>query len=111
MSELKTAVDISRERAENLEAIPAMTDPLGKYWDQPNRSEIEIGERAEMSQTAFDKLKEYSHSQPTGVYIGKMWKMRRGDNWYLAWYGKDPDPCYVSNNYRRIQIRGDLSPI
>jgi len=89
--------------------IPQITDPLGKYWNQPNQKDILVDEKyAVMNQSDFDKLANYSHSQPSGAYIGKMWKMNinseitKKDRWYLCWFDKDSDPTFVSNNYREI---------
>lgn len=85
--------------------IPPMVDPLGQYWRQPKPSEIEIDDtHALMEKGAFDKLPEYSHSTPSGVYIGKMWKGKyKGGVWYLAWFSVgDEDKTYLNNNYRII---------
>lgn len=87
--------------------IPPITDPMGKYWEQPAVSELTIDDtHALMSKESFDRLSDYSRSQPTGCYPGKMWKI--GDdkgNWVLVWFGyseKGHDWC--SNNYRKILI-------
>lgn len=88
-----------------MKTIPTMTDPLGKYWQQPDPSEIEIDDdNAVMEKGAFDKLLEYSTSTPSGVYIGKMWKGQyKGGAWYLAWFSKGDDAkTYLNNNYRVI---------
>lgn len=72
--------------------IPLMTNPLGKYWDQPKNTEIEVDEKsALMTKSAFKKLKDYSHSIPSGVYEGKMWKAKNGECWILRWYQSIPD--------------------
>jgi len=87
--------------------IPPMTDPRGKYWDQPSRDDIAVnGTHAVMSRSALERLPDYSRSKPSGVYPGKMWKAitRTGDA-YLCWYGivegRD-DVC--SNNNRLILL-------
>ncbi|MDR2004133.1 MAG: hypothetical protein LBQ74_13970 [Prevotella sp.] len=83
--------------------IPTMTDPLGKYWDQPDKDNILIDDsHAVMNKQDFDRLADYSLSQPSGVYAGKMWKALYGHTWYLCWFGVDPEPGYCSNNYRKI---------
>ena len=78
--------------------IPEMTHKLGRYWDQPDRSEIEVDDsHAMMSQETLDKLSDYSLSIPTGAYEGKMWKSHKavrrngdgwshGDGWLLRWF-------------------------
>lgn len=72
--------------------IPPMTNPLGKYWEQPNRSEILIeDESAIMLNSTFEKLKNYSHSIPSGVYEGKMWKsIGKFGRPFLRWYQSIP---------------------
>lgn len=86
--------------------IPAMTDPMGRYWEQPDRSEILIdAEVALMERSTFERLHDYSHSQPTGVYPGKMWRAGSGDKWFLRWFGfSEKGPAWCSNNARRIVI-------
>jgi hypothetical protein len=88
------------------QAIPEMTDPLGKYWGQPDANNILIDDtHALMAAADFDKLKEYSQSQPSGVYVGKMWKScYRGDKWYLNWWGFSDDPNMCSGNFREIIV-------
>jgi hypothetical protein len=112
---MKTAYEVALEKLEAAESIPRMTDPLGKYWEQPDRSEIVIDDtHALMSLATFEKLMEYSGSQPTGAYEGKMWRRNDGScdwefmaqggkpTWYLCWYGRSDKPEYVSNNRRKI---------
>jgi hypothetical protein len=95
---------------------PPITEPMGRNWNQPPITAIEIDDtHALMSRRTFDQLAEYSASLPTGVYSGKMWKRHDGvfdagfihsggkPEWLLCWYGesgKGPDWC--SNNYRKI---------
>lgn len=63
--------------------IPEMTDPLSKYWTQPDCSEVTlIGKNAYMSKEAAKKLSRYDTSLPTGTYVGKMWRTKKK----LAWY-------------------------
>lgn len=86
--------------------IPPITDPLGRYWDQPSRREILTDDtHAVMTLPTFRKLAEYSSSLPSGVYDGKMWRggTMQG-RWQLYWYGpgKTPDMCSI--NVREILI-------
>lgn len=68
--------------------IPSMTHPLSLGWRQPPRESIAIiRDLALVKQADFDKLVEYSGSIPTGVYPGKMWKLKIGKIWFLCWYG------------------------
>jgi hypothetical protein len=45
-----------------------------------------------ISKEDFDKLPEYSHTTPTGVYDRKCWKVWRGDIWWISCYLDDGDP-------------------
>lgn len=89
-----------------LSAIPEMTDPLGKFWKQPSRGEIEIDDtHALMSSSAFKRLPEYSSSIPSGVYPGKMWRAQSDGGWWLRWFGTvDGRPDLCSNNQRQILV-------
>lgn len=86
--------------------IPAMTDPLGRHWRQPNRDEILVDDtHALMTPSAMARLSEYSSSIPSGVYPGKMWKAQFGGQWFLRWFGEVPNrPDLCSNNQRLILV-------
>ncbi len=114
---MKTAVEIAYERAEALQAIPLITHPLGSGWTQPDRSRILIdNEYAMMSTADFYQLAEYSCSNPSGVYEGKMWKRHNGSfdsdfigrggkpTWLLVWYGRSDHPDKCSVNSRKILL-------
>lgn len=111
---MKTAYEVALDKLEALELIPLITDPLGKHWKQPDRSEIELDDtHALMSFATFEKLAEYSGTRPTGVYPGKMWRRHDGvfdgdfrarggkPTWLLCWYGNSA-PGYCSNHHRVI---------
>jgi hypothetical protein len=77
-----------------------MTDPLGRYWNQPSRDLILVDEtHAVMTAHTFQQLSEYSATIPSGVYPGKMWRRLDGAHdrkcpmdgcrWLLCWYGDD----------------------
>lgn len=89
-----------------MNAIPEITNELGKHWQQPRIDEILLDDtHALMGKSAFDNLLEYSTSIPSGVYVGKMWKGRyKEGGWYLAWFSKCEDPKFVNNNYREILL-------
>lgn len=98
----------------DLSPIPPITDPLGRYWDQPEREAIEIDDtHALMAERTFKQLADYSCSVPSGVYEGKMWKRRRDyyderQGWLLVWYGESTvGPGYCSNNFREILVERD----
>lgn len=76
-----------------INSIPAITDPMGRYWKQPDRSELEFRDGAAfMSAEAFDALYDYTYSHPSGLYAGKMWKsFHYGVNiWFLQYVDDDP---------------------
>ncbi len=121
---MKTALELAMERAEDIEEIPLITDPMSQGWKQPDRREILLDDtHAVMTRQTFNRLVEYSGSFPSGVYPGKMWKRHDGGfdrqfracggipTWKLVWFGKHPDPKFVSNNSRDIAIIEDGSPI
>lgn len=87
--------------------IPAMTDPLGRHWRQPDRTEILLDDKhAVMDGKTFSRLAEYSTSIPSGVYPGKMWKCHCLDGeWVLRWFGEvDGRPDLCSQNQRVILL-------
>jgi hypothetical protein len=85
--------------------IPAMTDPLGKHWEQPDRSEIVIDERyAVMTVESFSKLKKYNHSDPTGIYAGKMWAKELVDGCFILKFVTDLNLPTNQNGWRFFDI-------
>jgi hypothetical protein len=88
-----------------VDVIPEMVHKLGRYWEQPAREKIMVDEHhAYMDTETFRALKDYSVTNPTGVYSGKMWK-RYGNGWVLCWYEEDQkDPTYALIHHRRIVI-------
>lgn len=88
----------------NPNIIPMMIDPLSKAWDQPDNTEYLIDDESViMPEEDLAKLKNYSHSRPSGVYAGKMWKRELKDGrWLLCWYGYHQEPNMCSTNERYI---------
>ena len=84
--------------------IPPITDPICRAcWNQPHRRFIEMDDKsALMSEQTFRGLKEYSHSRPSGIYVGKMWKAQVRDKWFLRWY--DGNPNHILIRQREILI-------
>jgi len=81
-----------------MNAIPIMTDPLGKYWKQPLdiRSAPMDGTHVLLSMRQFKELLEYSESFPSGVYEGKCWRRQEPSTWFLCWYeNKSEDRCAI----------------
>lgn len=101
-------VKTTHDKVVNVEriVIPPITDPLGRYWKQPKVSDIEIdNNHALMEEETLDQLMEYSCSQPTGVYVGKMWKSKTYDGrWILRWFGYGESEDYCSNRSRSILV-------
>ena len=92
---------------QKLNVIPEITDPLGKYWEQPKISDIVLDDKyALMTKTSFNKLPNYSMSQPTGVYGGKMWKSGSDmeNIWYLKWWSSPDENDMCKGNVREILI-------
>lgn len=87
-------------------AVPPMTDPLGRHWRQPPRERIAIDDtHALMDRATLEALPEYSRTVPTGVYPGKMWRAHAGDGcWLLRWWGLCDDPAKCSCNEREILV-------
>ena len=89
------------------QVIPKITDPLGKHWEQPARKHIELDDtHALMSEQTFLGLANYTSSQPTGIYPGKMWRgqyLKKGEKvWKLHWVELDPDDdkyCFIRSRF------------
>jgi hypothetical protein len=108
VSGLKTSIELAMHGCSLYShPIPPMTHPLSVHWNQPDRSEIEIDDtHALMSQITFNALPDYTASQPTGVYEGKMWRAYyKLDGWLLHWWVTSPEnSCACRRMYRKILI-------
>ena len=90
--------------------IPAMEHPLSRHWDQPSRKVIIVDKNwAIMSSETLDKLNEYSCSNPSGVYAGKMWKRRCTNGWQLCWFGESDVPGEVLIHRRMVIVEDEES--
>lgn len=98
--------------------VPPMIHPLSSVWKQPPLDMITISAHtAKMSRAAFDRLLEYSHSNPTGAYEGKMWKRHTvyatEDNkvtaniWQLCWFGYSIVGRGYVRNFSRVIVLTD----
>lgn len=69
-----------------LDQIPPLSkEHLG--WEAPDRSEILAMDKdyVLMRQDTLDRLADYTHSQPTSLYCGKMWKAKsQEDKWMFC---------------------------
>ena len=100
--------------------IPPITDPMGKFWEQPPLKDILVDDtHAVMTTSTLLQLKDYSQSNPSGVYPGKMWRGKQMSinyrsspatfyhtgRWELHWYGiSEKGDKYCSNNSREILL-------
>jgi hypothetical protein len=97
--------------------IPSMTHPLSSAWRQPDPSRFLIDDtHVVMSWVDFNSLHEYSASQPSGVYEGKMWRRHNGSfdfefiarggkpEWMLCWFSESDKPGYCKTNFRKILL-------
>lgn len=90
--------------------IPPMTHPWGQVWRQPDSKNIVLDkDYAVMSKKDFDLLPDYTMSEPTGKYNGKMWKgqfrVKGQERWFLCWCHDEntvSQEIYIS--YREILI-------
>lgn len=74
--------------------IPPMTHPYGMCWQQPPTYLILIDDtHAVMSRLDFEILMDYTRSQPSALYNGKMWKAQYEDEGTLKWF-----LCYCFND-------------
>jgi hypothetical protein len=95
----------------NLNAIPAMTDPLGRHWCQPFdiRQAPMDDTHVLLSTEQVAQLMNYSSSYPSGTYDGKCWKRAQKDGWYLCWYQPHPEPNKIGIGHRIIlEIKVEL---
>jgi len=116
-----TAVSHTERRTShvaNKHPIPPITDPMGTSWCQPARAYITIDDKyALMSKLTFECLAEYSCSQPSGVYPGKMWKRHDGAHdrnfiasggkpeWWLCWFDfSERGPEWCTTQHRIILL-------
>lgn len=102
-------------------SIPPITEPMGRYWNQPPVDDILVDETcAMMTAETLTKLACYDTSQPSGVYDGKMWRSKteivmkkhptagpvpqRIDRDRLWWFGPSASPGQCSVNHRPVII-------
>lgn len=94
----------------NLIQISPITNRLGQGWEQPDAGEILVDdEYAVMSKKSLDRLKDYSGSQPSALYNGKMWKtcvcVKGGPLWILKFCcNEDIERNVISIESRPILI-------
>lgn len=68
------------------------------------------GDTAIVSRRDFDRLPEYSTSNPTGVYVGKVWKRVRPEAGVCqlgSYEENDPPNEYVLTNFRTLIVVDD----
>lgn len=101
--------------------VPPITDPLGSHWEQPDSNRFLFDDtHVLMTYADFMCLHEYSATQPSGVYPGKMWRRHDGfyderflagggePEWVLRWFGVHPtEPEKYCSNHQRIILLSD----
>ncbi len=89
---------------DNPNAIPVITDPLGRHWPQPLGLRQAPMDDTHVLLTAGQvaELREYSYSYPTGTYEGKCWKRKQEGGWCLCWYQPHPEPNRIGIGHRII---------
>ena len=93
-------------RTTEFNAIPAMTDPLGRHWDQPADMRLAPMDAVYVQLTArqVDGLCEYSSSFPSGTYSGKCWLRKQGAARWLCWYEPGDLPVEIGIGSREILV-------
>ena len=74
--------------------IPEMTDPMGRYWDQPRdiRNAVMTKRYVILEMAQINQMSCYDASYPSAVYPGKCWMRRENEITYLVWFGEEtPD--------------------
>ena len=86
--------------------IPAMTDPLGRYWKQPAdiRDAPMDDTHVLLNAEQFTGLSDYSATIPSGKYEGKCWKTLYHGEWYLRFYRACDDPTMLEYPHRKILL-------
>ena len=94
------------------------TEALIEYTKTPARALVEIdATHALMSKATFMMLSDYSASQPSGVYPGKMWRRHNGiydrvfiasggkPEWMLCWYDEsERGPDWCTTKMRKVLL-------
>ena len=90
--------------------IPLITHPFGRAWQQPPKYLILVDDtHAVMSRLDFEILMDYTRSQPSALYNGKMWKIQRkfedGVKWFLCYcHNENNNTSEIEIAYREILI-------
>lgn len=89
-----------------MNAIPAMTDPMGQYWTQPKdiREAPMDAKHVILTPDQFDQLEEYSRTYPSGTYDGKCWVRINNDCVWLCWYEPCAKPGQIGIGSRLILV-------
>ena len=87
-------------RTSEFNAIPAMTDPMGKHWDQPDDIRMAPMDATHVALTTkqIAGLLVYDSSYPSGTYDGKCWVREE----WLCWYEPHAQPGKIGIGSRII---------
>lgn len=94
------------ERGEcGLPALP-VTEPASADQDTPEGAAAakRAGNSEPMTREDLERLDEYSLSLPTGTTIGKRWRRRVGNGWYIGEYVAHEDPTLVGIRWTPVVI-------
>lgn len=100
-------------RTVEFNAIPGMTDPLGRHWDQPDDIRCAAMDATHVRLTArqVHGLMVYDSSYPSGTYDGKCW-LRNGPEGvqWLCWYHPHEQAGKIGIGSREVLAidRGEL---
>lgn len=93
-----------------IELVPAITDPMGRHWQQPKRENVLVdATHACCTRRDFEALLEYSSTIPDGKYVGKMWKRHEPPRWLLCWYSPG-EPGFLKINARELIVVDEAEP-
>lgn len=87
--------------------VAALIPPVEEkyyHWDNPRREDILAIDKdyVIMTRGAFAKLPDYTASEPTLKYNGKMWRMNtKKDGWLFCWCNNS-DGQFIDINYRKV---------
>lgn len=95
------------ERTVEFNAIPEMTDPLGRHWRQPKdiRSAAMDATHVRLTARQVRDLPVYDSSYPSGTYDGKCWlRNGHGGVQWLCWYHPHEQAGMISIGSREVLV-------
>lgn len=99
------SVDVQDISTDVAELIPPV-DAEYRDWNTPRRNEILAIDKdyVIITKETLAKLPDYTNSEPTGKYNGKMWKAKaHTGEWMFCWCN-NADGDFIDINYRQVLI-------